>query len=983
MNGHPGRGAAQRARRGRVRRGAAARPPPAAAAEAAAAAGTGPRGDPRATAAATGAAAGELPPPGLDAAAGNAAPAAEEAAGRTASRLAALARALGAAADSPRASAQLLQELQLRVAARLAAGGPPLGVQARQPLAGGQQLDAAEPDGQVRTLQAMWERLQALQQGASSPAAAGPAELPAQQPSDGEGTLSSGAPGEGEGEGDGADAGADGGGADAGGAAGRRSAYRGLTWDRKDGRWRVRIHYQGKQHHIGRRARVRASGAPGGARERRARAFTDEVIAAQHFDAAALLLFGGRAVTNFGLAAAAASGAVMPPSIKALLAPGQRRALSGDGAAAAVLSPDAGSHGGSAGDGGTPRTWSGPAMQPPLNRQRQPCSALPAGALPRLGSGGEGLRAPRQPQAQAPAPAPTMWARDADLSSSRKLTVRHEFFKKASQQPSPQMPGRRIHSAPAGPPPALTLGSGLQALPSGEQLARPLRTVTSADERLQGRHRAPSRHGSTLSAAPGWPQLLQPEEPEGQDGGLEQQLAQVQQWHHRQRQLLQLQQHQQQHQQQQQQQQQQQWQLAEASPFSSASLWAASEAAGAPNAQPQHLAQGAHAVEASSTASMLGRLAQCFAAASSSTTSAGDGRLLTDVLAVLEKLRQRSDGDGDRAQWEPPSAQPVAPPFVQQQQLLAAVAAATSRRLGRSSSDASVVGQRQPSGVEGVPPPVASGAAADGDAGAVAAFLVQGQTLAQLQEWHSQHEQLLQAGSRAPPAAEALRSVQRHKLCCLQQLQAQLEAQLQQQEQPHADAGPSTVSAQLTGGGSVSAADVLGAATLQVLAGRKRLSPEPSALAAAMAAIGAAVGAVSGQPAQLSPAPPDVCGVAPDQEGAEPRPAKRPAAELGGTHGDLLAARVSSNAAVAAAALAGAADAEAAAALAHPFAAQQAAAWDAALTPGDAPEWLRSSSGTANNAAALAPAGSGSLPGAAAALAAGVAGSCGEQARDA
>lgn len=31
-----------------------------------------------------------------------------------------------------------------------------------------------------------------------------------------------------------------------------KSSYRGLTWDRKDQRWRVRVHYLGKQHHVGR-----------------------------------------------------------------------------------------------------------------------------------------------------------------------------------------------------------------------------------------------------------------------------------------------------------------------------------------------------------------------------------------------------------------------------------------------------------------------------------------------------------------------------------------------------------------------------------------------------------------------------------------------------------------------------------------------------------------------------------------------------------
>lgn len=31
-----------------------------------------------------------------------------------------------------------------------------------------------------------------------------------------------------------------------------KSSYRGLTWDRKDQRWRVRVHFMGKQHHVGR-----------------------------------------------------------------------------------------------------------------------------------------------------------------------------------------------------------------------------------------------------------------------------------------------------------------------------------------------------------------------------------------------------------------------------------------------------------------------------------------------------------------------------------------------------------------------------------------------------------------------------------------------------------------------------------------------------------------------------------------------------------
>ena len=32
----------------------------------------------------------------------------------------------------------------------------------------------------------------------------------------------------------------------------RRSKYRGLTWDKKERRWRVRINVMGKQHHVGR-----------------------------------------------------------------------------------------------------------------------------------------------------------------------------------------------------------------------------------------------------------------------------------------------------------------------------------------------------------------------------------------------------------------------------------------------------------------------------------------------------------------------------------------------------------------------------------------------------------------------------------------------------------------------------------------------------------------------------------------------------------
>jgi hypothetical protein len=32
----------------------------------------------------------------------------------------------------------------------------------------------------------------------------------------------------------------------------RRSRFRGLTWDKKERRWRVRINVMGKQHHVGR-----------------------------------------------------------------------------------------------------------------------------------------------------------------------------------------------------------------------------------------------------------------------------------------------------------------------------------------------------------------------------------------------------------------------------------------------------------------------------------------------------------------------------------------------------------------------------------------------------------------------------------------------------------------------------------------------------------------------------------------------------------
>lgn len=64
----------------------------------------------------------------------------------------------------------------------------------------------------------------------------------------------------------------------------RRSRYRGLTWDKKERRWRVRINVMGKQHHVGR--------------------YYSEVEAARAFDRAALCIYGELAITNFGLTAA-------------------------------------------------------------------------------------------------------------------------------------------------------------------------------------------------------------------------------------------------------------------------------------------------------------------------------------------------------------------------------------------------------------------------------------------------------------------------------------------------------------------------------------------------------------------------------------------------------------------------------------------------------------------------------------------------------
>ncbi|KAF8063789.1 gpn3 [Scenedesmus sp. PABB004] len=62
-----------------------------------------------------------------------------------------------------------------------------------------------------------------------------------------------------------------------------RSRFRGLSWDKKHQGWRVRIYFAGRQRHVGR--------------------FEDELVAARAYDKAAVYLYGGCAITNFGLEA--------------------------------------------------------------------------------------------------------------------------------------------------------------------------------------------------------------------------------------------------------------------------------------------------------------------------------------------------------------------------------------------------------------------------------------------------------------------------------------------------------------------------------------------------------------------------------------------------------------------------------------------------------------------------------------------------------
>ena len=64
------------------------------------------------------------------------------------------------------------------------------------------------------------------------------------------------------------------------------SRYKGVTWDRANGRWRAMIQVQAKRIHLG--------------------YFGDEVAAARAYDAAALHHFGPAAVINFAPTAAAA-----------------------------------------------------------------------------------------------------------------------------------------------------------------------------------------------------------------------------------------------------------------------------------------------------------------------------------------------------------------------------------------------------------------------------------------------------------------------------------------------------------------------------------------------------------------------------------------------------------------------------------------------------------------------------------------------------
>lgn len=76
-----------------------------------------------------------------------------------------------------------------------------------------------------------------------------------------------------------------------------RSQYRGLYWDKKDRKWRVRIHINGRQQHVGR--------------------FTDEFQAAQAYDKAAVYLLGPNIQTNFGIASAVVDPAELPAHIVA------------------------------------------------------------------------------------------------------------------------------------------------------------------------------------------------------------------------------------------------------------------------------------------------------------------------------------------------------------------------------------------------------------------------------------------------------------------------------------------------------------------------------------------------------------------------------------------------------------------------------------------------------------------------------------------
>lgn len=76
-----------------------------------------------------------------------------------------------------------------------------------------------------------------------------------------------------------------------------RSQYRGLYWDKKDKKWRVRIHINGRQQHVGR--------------------FTDEFQAAQAYDKAAVYLLGPNIQTNFGVASAVVDPAELPAHIVA------------------------------------------------------------------------------------------------------------------------------------------------------------------------------------------------------------------------------------------------------------------------------------------------------------------------------------------------------------------------------------------------------------------------------------------------------------------------------------------------------------------------------------------------------------------------------------------------------------------------------------------------------------------------------------------